>query len=84
MEYVMTAVLTLIGYLLGSRKRNLRNDKLEFEVMEKGIQVWAKLTEELTLQVENLKTEIEDLKKENLQLRLEVQKLQTIILTYKN
>jgi len=84
MEYVITAVLTLIGYLLGSRRRNLRNDKLEFEVMEKGIQVWAKLTEELTVQVENLKTEIEDLKKENLQLRLEVQKLQTIILTYKN
>jgi cell division protein FtsB len=84
MEYVMTAVLTLVGYLVGSRRRNLRNDKLEFEVMEKGIQVWAKLTEELTVQVENLKTEIEDLKKENLQLRLEVQKLQTIILTYKN
>ena len=84
MEYVLSLVLTLIGYLVGSRRRNLRNDKLEFEVMEKGIQVWAKLTEELTLQVENLKTEIEDLKKENLQLRLEVQKLQTIILTYKN
>lgn len=84
MEYVFTAVLTLVGYLVGSRRRNLRNDKLEFEVMEKGIQVWAKLTEELTVQVENLKTEIEDLKKENLQLRLEVQKLQTIILTYKN
>lgn len=84
MEYVVSLILGLIGYLLGTRKRNLSNKKLELEILSIGTDVWGSIKEDLMEQIGMLKEEVNELKEENRQLRLEIVNLQNVINTYNN
>lgn len=84
MEYVVSLILGLIGYLLGTRKRNLSNKKLELEILSIGTDVWGSIKEDLMEQIGMLKDEVNELKEENRQLRLEIVNLQNVINTYNN
>lgn len=75
-QIVMTVVTTLIGYFVGYRKSKNEIEGGRLQNLEKSINIYqvviddlGKKVEELTVQISKLETIIDSLKKENRKLK---------------
>lgn len=79
MEIIIAGSGALISYLLFFRKNKAEATKSELEVMRETLRIFKEFNEELTLKVNELRTEVDNLRDINDKLLVEINNLQTII-----
>lgn len=78
-EIIIAAAGAVISYLLFFRKNKAEATKSELEVMRETLRIFKEFNEELTLKVNELRTEVDNLRDINDKLLVEINNLQTII-----
>lgn len=78
-EILIAIAGTVISFLLFFKKNKAETTKSELDVMRETLRIFKEFNEELTLKVNELRTEVDNLRDINDKLLVEINNLQTII-----